>query len=181
MKHIQKVLLIAMTLFFAAHIVKAQVQDKDAEVKTVIIKEENSDSYYYEDIVPVNNITKEEMFGRAKAWVLSTLKTVDNNVQFDEKEMSIYNSSTVLLKNANEYLNFKISILFKDGKYKFRFDNLIVSIPSSVGLFTKPYGPNMFAKGYSKKKMKECNEILYSLSTNLENTIKGTGTKKSDW
>ena len=175
----KKVLLVALSLLMITPVVQAK--DKEEEVKVVLVKEDNSDNYYYEEVVPVESVTKEEMFKRAKDWVLSKLKTADNNIQFDEQNLSIYNSSVILLENSTDVMNFKISIYFKDGKYKFRIDNVIVGTQVSTGLYTKPYGPNMFAKWYSKKVMKKCNAALYSLTADLENAIKGTGTKKDDW
>jgi Domain of unknown function (DUF4468) with TBP-like fold len=183
----KKVLLIAMTLFFAIPIVKAQ--DKSEEAKTVLVKEDNSDNYYYEGVVPVEGVTKEEMFKRAKQWVLSTLKTGDNNIQFDEST-SIINSSTILVKgkkgmgySPDALINFKINIWFKEGKYKFRLDNVLVRTTES-GAPIVAYAPKLrnYTKGYNNYLVGKINSEFIGLTENLEKAIKtGNASSKDNW
>lgn len=171
---------------------QAQDKSKDEEVKIVLVKEDNSTNYYYEGVVPVEGVSKEEMYKRAKEWVLSTFKTEDNNAQFDEPNLSIFNTPTIILEKfktyPGDYMNFKLKLLFKDGKYKFRFDNVIIK----SNLFTtdppRPYngdGTKMFpylASGkYNQGIIEKANRAFLSLSTELESAIKGTKTKKDDW
>jgi hypothetical protein len=185
----KRVLLIVAALFFAMP--DMQAKGDDEEVKIVLVKEDNSDNYYYEGVVPVEGITKEEMFKRAKEWVLSNLKTEDNNAQFDEKEFSIYNTPTILVKAApkykDDYVNFKLKLLFKDGKYKFRIDNLIVKSNFSIYATQAPVSYNdkkMFpgnGVGYNRGLIENINIYFYSISSSLENAIKGNNVKKDDW
>lgn len=175
----KKVLLVALSLLMITPAMQAK--DKEEEVKIVIVKEDNSDNYYYEGIVPVEGVTKEEMFKRAKQWVLSNFKTGDNNAQFDEQDLSIFNSPTIVLKSEQAFLNFKISILFKEGKYKFRFDNLVITAQINGRNYTNPYGPKRFGKGFFKNVMIESNQVLSALTLDLDNVIKGIKTKKDDW
>lgn len=172
----KKILLFAAMLLVAAP--QMHAKGDEAEVKIVLVKEENSDNYYYEGIVPVEGVSKEEMFKRAKDWVLSNFKTGDNNIQFDEQSLSIYNSPIVKMKRITNHLNFKIAIYFKDGKYKFRFDNIIFIMFSQTGVrYTFPYGHKYPSKGDNK----ECNKIIYDIAIGLEDAIKSTGNKKDDW
>lgn len=170
----KKIFLIAALLSVTLSVLYAK-EDKE-EVKYVLVSDDNATNYYYEGVVPVESVTKEEMFKRAKNWALSTFRTGDNNIQFDEKELTIYNSSVVLLNNPTEAMSFKVAIYFKDGKYKFRFDNIIVINQTTVGAYPVPYG---FKKGPSRKQIKKCNEILFSMSADLEKAIKGNS--KDDW
>ncbi|KAA5536707.1 DUF4468 domain-containing protein [Taibaiella lutea] len=182
----KRVLLIATALFFATPNIKAQ--DKDEEVKTVLVSDDNATNYYYEGIVPVEGVTKEEMFKRAKQWVLSTFKTEDNSAGFDEKEFIIFNSPTIVLEKfksaPGDYVNFKIKLSFKDGKYKFRFDNLMVKsnnfpIDPPVAYNGTKMFPGRGAK-YNSSVIEKVNKSLLALSIDLENNIKG-GAKKDDW
>src|SRR5262245_11861074 len=95
----KKVLFVALSLMMVSPMVQAK--DKEEDVKSVLVKEENSDNYYYEGVVPVEGVTKEEMFKRAKEWVLSNFKTEDANTQFDDKELNIFSSTTVILGKEN--------------------------------------------------------------------------------
>lgn len=178
----KKILLLAVLLLVAASQMQAK-GDKE-EVKIVLVKEENSDNYYYEGVVPVEGISKEEMFKRAKEWVLSNLKTGDNNAQFNEQELVIYNNPTISVKVKgfpDGYANFKIKISFKDGRYKFIFDNVIVIYDSK----TKPYtDADVMFYGYgrtSQKLVKGINQSFAQISADLENAIKGNTAKKDDW
>lgn len=183
----KKILLIAVTLFFTMP--SMQAQDEDGEVKIVLVKEENSDNYYYEGVVPVDGVTKEEMFRSAKDWVLSTVKTEDNNAKFDDQELSIFTTPTIVVKaingRNNDFVNFKLKLMFKDGKYKFRFDNLIVK--SNVFLNSPPTaynGVKMVPGGgarYNRRLINVINQTLFDMAASLEKTIKGTGVKKDDW
>ena len=181
----KKVLLVALSLLMITPAIQAK--DKEEEVKIVLIKEENSDNYYYEGGVPVEGVSKEEMFKRAKEWVLSNFKTGDNNIEFDEQNLSIFNSPTIILEkfknNAGDYLNFKIKLLFKEGKYKFRFDNLIVKSNVFFNDPPKPYnGGKMWPGGrYNQSIIDNTNKTLAALATELENKIKGTAGKKDEW
>lgn len=183
----KKVLLVALSLLMITPAVQAK--DKEEEVKVVLVKEDNSDNYYYEGVVPVEGVTKEDMFKKAKEWVLSIFKTEDNNAQFDEQNLVILNSPTIVLEKyrgaPGDFLNFKIKLLFKDGKYKFRFDNLIVK--SNTFPLEPPVaynGVKMFTgRGakYNPGVIKNVNHALLGLSTELESKIKETKAKKDDW
>jgi tRNA(Ser,Leu) C12 N-acetylase TAN1 len=184
----KKILLVAAMLFIA--VPNMQAKGNDEEVKIVLIKEESSDNYYYEGVIPVEGVSKEEMFKRAKDWVLSTLKTNDNNIKFDEKEFSIITSSTFVVKETSRgattlssaQVNFKLIIQFKEGKYKFHIDNVIVSPSFPTTNPSWNYSPKMYwLKKYNEYLIKEINKSFLNLSSVLEATIKGTGLKKDDW
>jgi hypothetical protein len=185
----KKVLLIALSLLMITSVIYAQDKDQVEEVKIVLVKEEGSDNYYYEGVVPVEGVSKEEMFKRAKEWVLSKFKTEDNNAQFDEQNLVILNSPTIVLEKyrgaPGDFLYFKIKILFKDGKYKFRFDNLIVK--SNTFPLEPPVsynGVKMFTgRGakYNPGVIRNVNHALLGLSAELDSMIKETKTKKDDW
>jgi hypothetical protein len=187
----KKVLLIAMILFFATP--NMQAKDNDDSVKIVLVKEDNSDNYYYEGVVPVEGVTKEEMYKRAKDWVLANFKTGDNNSVFDEKELSIFNSPTIVLgktkTTSGDYLNFKIKLLFKDGRYKFRFDNLIVQSNANViGSLPPPSPYNgkgrtfmMFNDKYNRAIVEQANKALFRLTNGLDTLIKSKESTKDNW
>lgn len=157
------ILLLAITIFSRYSVCLAQ--EKKADSEAIFITDESSDDYYFERVVEVAGISKTDMFARAKEWTLSKLKTVDNNIHFDEQQFSIMNGSTLLLRKTGVFVNFKVSILFKDGKYKFRFDNLVVTYTSGTLVLTKPYGPKMFPnRSFSRKIMNESDETFAALA-----------------
>lgn len=167
-------------------------QDKGAEPSNAIVKETNSNSYYYEEIINVENVTKEEMFERAKQWVLSNFKTGDVNSQFDDKNLNIYTSSTIFYEKYKstwnaDLLNFKLNISFKDGKYKVRIEDFIIKSNFYYADPPTPYDEStMFVKKVGGKKYKawlieQTNKMASSISTGLQNAVKGNNKKDNDW
>lgn len=182
----KKLFLLALSILLVNPILQAKDKEEKEEVKTVLVKSETSDEYYYEGVVPVDGISKEEMFKRAKNWVLSKFKTGDNNIQFDEQNMVIFNSPTIIIEkfrnNPGDFLNFKLRLQFKEGKYKFRFDNLIVKSNIFFNDPPKPYnGIKMYPGGkYNQWVIDQSNKALLSLALDLENIIKGND-KDNNW
>ncbi len=170
----KKIVLIAL-VFLSLAMPTSQAKDKNEEVKLVLIRDDNTSNYYYVGVVPVEGVTKEEMFKRAKDWVLSSFKTGEK-VQFDEKELVVYNNPTVILGVGHDEMNFNISIYFKEGKYKFRFENVIIISVTVYGPVSTPYSFN----GPTKIQIKQCNVSMLALSASLENAVKGTS-KKDNW
>lgn len=190
----KKILLLAISLLTIAPALTAKDKDKDKEVKIVLVKEENSNEYYYEDVVPVEGVSKEEMFKRAKVWVLQNLKTSDNNIQFDENSFSIINEATIVLTPTKSAFwgvttgmaNFKLNIQFKEGKYKFRFDNIVIFMKGINGSETLAYGElsksNMKSnKNHVKHVQNDSNEKFRNLSIQLEQAIKTNTASQDDW
>lgn len=175
---------------FAPSVVKSQNKEEPS-LKT-IVKETNSNNYYYEEVISVENVTKEEMFERAKQWVLSNFKTGDVNSQFDDKNFNIYTSATIFYEiykprwNA-DLLNFKLNISFKDDKYKVRIEDLIIKSGFYSLYPPTPYNKNdMFGKNAVTKKcrtwlIEQTNKMALSISSDLQNAIKGNNKKDNDW
>lgn len=185
----KKVLLVVMSLLFVAPSVQAK--DKDEEYKVVVVKNEASGSYAYEQVVNVEGVTKEEMFNRAKKWIIANFKTSDNNIQFDEANLTIANTATVVMNAASGFnwaitsglVNFKLNLQFKEGRYKFIFDNIAVQAVYSDGIVeTVNYEQAQKNNKPAKHIRKETNEKLLAISTQLEQAIKtGGGKGKDDW
>ncbi len=182
-----KVLLVVLSLMMASPVVQAK--DKDEEYKVVVVKNAATGDYVFENVVNVEGVTKEEMFTRAKKWIIANFKTSDNNIQFDEANMSITNTATVVLKAASGFnwaitsglVNFKLNLQFKDGRYKFVFDNIAVQCAYSDGIVeTINYDQAQRNNKPAKHIRKEVNEKLLAIEMQLENTIKTGGDKAKD-
>ena len=82
--------------------------------------------------------------------------------------------------------NFKLNIQFKDGKYKFRFDNIVILTKGSNGSEAVSYGElsksNMrFNKGYLRYVEKDSNSKFDNLAVQLEKAIKENNSSNDDW
>jgi len=104
--------------------------------QTQIPKDSVTGLYSYQGVVKVDSVSKEQLYSRAKAWILKTLKSSDNMVELDDKDFnSITGSGTIITDRIrggggpfaytyeNAKLNFKVTAQFKDGRLKYSFDN----------------------------------------------------------
>lgn len=183
----KKILVAVLCLSIATPTLLAK--EKDEEYKVVVIKSESS-GYVYENVVNVEGVSKEEMFKRAKTWIIANLKTEDNNINFDEAGMSITNTATLVLKAASGFnwaithgvVNFKLNIMFKEGRYKFIFDNIVVQAAYADGIVeTLNYDQLQRNNKPAKHIRKEVNEKLLAVSSQLEAAIKSGGKANDNW
>ncbi len=161
----------------------------DNETKNVVVKDETTGDYSYKDVVKVENVTKEEMYAKAKKFILANFKNGDNNNQFDEANLSIINTSTVLLDGAagfnwtinNAQVNFKINLEFKDERYRFVINNIIVYVEERGARETLTYGKISPKNKPGKHIITQVNEKLLGVTNQLEKAIKSEKTKDSNW
>jgi|GEM_PF-1428700 len=124
------------------------------------------------------------MFERAKAFVLENFKTSDNNIQFNEKDLQIVNAGVIILEGTKSnhppqsYCNFKINIEFKEGRYKVKFDNIIVQ--PKYGYEARAYENIRKNNSFDKHLRKKVNEALPECSSKLERAIRNKP-EQNDW
>lgn len=192
----KKLLLLSLSLMLIAGTVTAKEKEKKEEFTEILVKDEATGEYYYEAVVPVEQVSKEEMFKRAKSWVVSSLKTNDNNINADAAELSIVNTASVVLDQMKGFgwaitsgnIDFKLNVLFKDGKYKVRFDNIVINAAYLTGqgttLQTISYTQYAKTSGKNKasRKFKEMvNAKMEAVAKGLDNAIKNGTAASKDW
>ena len=176
-------------LFFGiVNIVQAQVLNK------------NTEGLYVLEKVDSTRLSKREMHEKSKAWIVRKLKSSDSNILLNDSTQ-ITSTGNLLLKNRgkatctcqNMRLNFKLTILFKDNKYKVIFDNMTESFnlvcPDGSGQMSSSYKefPLEDIDKYflSDKKVREIEleiqEKLIALETDLNNTLKNGAKLNQDW
>jgi hypothetical protein len=95
-------------------------------------KDETSGDYYYEEVVSLGDMKQADIYARAKTWIIANFKTADNNIAFNEKEFTADNSAAVKIDEKKTmgwaiyegFFDFKFHVWVKEGKYKFRIDNI---------------------------------------------------------
>ncbi|WP_129019502.1 DUF4468 domain-containing protein [Edaphocola flava] len=180
-----KKILLAIALLTAAPAVQAKETEPD--YKVVVVKNE-SGAFTYESVVNIEGVTKEEMFNRAKQWIIANLKTNDNNIAFDANSLTINNSATLVLKPAggfnwaitSGFINFKLNVQFKDGRYKFVFDNIVVQTAYMGIVATAAYGDLKTNRKPVQYVRQEVNTNLLAIAQQLEAAIKNGSSKTSD-
>jgi hypothetical protein len=79
----------------------------------------------YEEIISVDSALKDELYKRAKLWVINSFKNEKNGTSTSDKELGEIKGTGLftILKDQNVLFSFRISI--KDFKYKYIFYDFI--------------------------------------------------------
>jgi Domain of unknown function (DUF4468) with TBP-like fold len=88
----------------------------------------NDGTYNYEGVMEVPNTTKKEIYSRVKQWIPQNLKTSGTDIFFDDEHNDRITFLTALLLKdviTNQSVEFKVSISFKDNKFKLEAHSFI--------------------------------------------------------
>lgn len=167
----------------------AQKDDKDdkddKEIPYLVKQDPATKAYLYEEVIQVdsNAITQEKAYGNAKQFIVSNLKTVDNNIIADDKDFTqIINTGNLLTKpdraNATS-IEFKLKVFFKHGRYKIMVDNIVFSGYTADGYgnkfpFVFPYSKLADRNTkWDRRQMKGINNALTPFIAGLKNAVIG--------
>ncbi len=159
-----------------------------------------NEKYLFEKVDSVPALSKKEIYEKARSWTVRNLKSSDSNIELNDPTYSQLTSTgnltleevqlalTCVLTNHN--LNFKFTILFKDGRYKVIFDNMMLSnttvcYQSDGSPPSKNYHEYPLEKlGMSKKKkakvLLDIEGKLLQLCHDLNQSMSGASSKKDD-
>ena len=93
---------------------------------------EDSRNYYYEETVNLDtSFTRAKQYKIFKNYIVSHFNSSGNVIQLDDAESGVliakvYSQlpeSGLFIQVLNEKISYTVTIKFKDGKYKYRFDN----------------------------------------------------------
>ncbi len=159
----------------------------------VFEKDASSGDNFYEEVVTMNGVGQEELYKRAKNWVMANMKTEDNNISFEDKEFKIVNSAGMKVdpKSFITYaindgiMDFKFHVWVKEGKYKLRVDNityhLLINNGDSKSTRSESYNDVKDNK-FGRYLRSQADEKLYSLVYVFKKAMKNEATKeKNDW
>lgn len=143
----------------------------------ILKKDDATGDFYYEEVVTADGLKQDELFKRAKAWILANLKTGDNNITFDDKNYSTVNTGAMKVKTLKSmslvihdgYFDFKFHVWCKDGRYKLRLDNVmfyVVVSQTMQGTTSRTYSyTELKDKKLDQHLKKDANSKLSSLAT----------------
>ena len=130
---------------------------EEKQPPVTLTKTEGS-GFTYEKIIDLPGISKEDAYARVKQWILANVKTVDNNISFDDKDKnSITTSAALLLEQktnmfAVPFVEFKISIGFKENKMRITATQFIIGENGQE----LPFESEHFFIGWPKKYKESC-------------------------
>jgi hypothetical protein len=110
--------------------------DNDKSFTPIFVQDKSTGEYYYEEVVTATGAGKEELYNRAKKWIVANMKTADNNIIFDDNGHTIVNATGIVLDKKNFFtviiqegvMSFKFHVWCKDGRLKLRVDNIIYNV-----------------------------------------------------
>lgn len=157
----------------------------------VIIQKDANGDFYYEQIVSIEGHSKDMIFERSRNWVTTALKTGDNNINADQNELTITNSSATkidaktfawfVVENGN--YEYKLRIWAKDNKYKVRIDNIMINLLLNKGKKEfKTYSYGELDDGKLGKYVKaQINEKTNAILIMLKTAIVEGDKHQNDW
>ncbi len=93
----------------------------------------------YTDVISLDSMSKAEIYKKAKIWMLTTFKSADNMIDFDDAAMDkIIGTATVIVDSlrlpfvpgktysSESYLNLKMVISIKDNRLKYSIENILL-------------------------------------------------------
>ena len=131
-----------------------------------------SGSFILDTVINVKDVLKQELYNRAKNWVISTVRTSDKTVVFDDTEFNEIRTDVTLAlpKFTGVSVNFKISIYLKDNKCRFVSESFIYNYIGQGGVVVvalekrKGMGTGSIYKEFDKEFTIFINSFFTSLS-----------------
>ncbi len=160
------------------------------EFHSSVLQKGTDGQWTYEKVINADGNNQEALYKKMKMWIVSHVKTADNNIMYDDKGFeTIVTTPTIKLENIkNKHLhdqvaNFKLTIYFKDNKMKvvantFYYYGLDMTGNERKGPFEGLQIKRIIPAPYDELEEK-FDASFTSFVEELERAAKDT--KKSDW
>lgn len=179
--------IIALALFLTCHLVQAQV-----------IYDFEKDEALIERVIKAEGVKSDELYDKAKVWMAKNLKSSDEQILNDDpNKQTLIGTGNLYLPDQTyireKIVNYKISLYFKDDRFKVIINELVYSwVSVSMDLATRTPGmvnldesyKRVFSKKKGKKKKVEqqIDEEFEKLLNDLETTLNGKDEiENDDW
>lgn len=139
----------------------------------------------FEEIITVDSATKDQLYKRAKLWVINSFKNEKNVTSTEDKELGEIKGTGLftILKDQDVLFSFRVSV--KDFKFKYLFydfiylDNNGNKTKIDLQYYYDYYkSGKKVGKGMMTKYLKESKDKIELLISSLELSLTKT---KSDW
>lgn len=139
----------------------------------------------YEEIITVDSTTKDELYKRAKLWVINSFKNEKNVTSTDEKELGEIKGTGLftILKDQDVLFSFRISV--KDSRFKYTFydfiylDNNGNKTKTDLQYYYDYYkSGKKLGRGMMTKYLKESKDKIESLISSLKTSLTK---KETEW
>ncbi|MGE0638302.1 MAG: DUF4468 domain-containing protein [Bacteroidia bacterium] len=172
-------LLLFICGLFTFNSVEAQKSEKKSkgveEVYQYLPFDSVQGKYIYEELIQVEGISQKDIYTRAKAWIVRSLKSSDNMTQLDDPTMSSLVATGFIGMAAYQGLSygFKWSVYCKEGRYKVIIDNFNLnnSFFGISGPLEEPNNKKILGPPLLKKSMLEISEKNKAMIQDLKSAI----------
>lgn len=172
-------------IFFFGLVSQITFAQKGNDLPKTLSKDETN-SFIFEKTFEVSGVSKKELYQRVKLWVNGNLKTVDNNISFDETNNSNISTSTGLALvtpkglYAQPYTVFKVSFDFKDDKFRVKASQFVYVYKAHTAPFETIEGGG-FNKKWVAKYKDEIYEDFDQRFAALLSSLEKASNKKDAW
>lgn len=180
-------LFFAFTVLFSISVISLHAGGKEDKAPLLVLNE-TSGKYEYDHVYKYDSTkyTQEQVYKNVKNYILSTLKTNDNNVTSDDKTFTeLLNHGFLILKPINGFnwtidkavIDFKIHIYFKNGRLKLLINNISYQAENMAP------DPNIgvYEKVRNKKFKKAVNDALSDLVAGVEKAMQDQSAMNDNW
>lgn len=183
-------LLLSFLLLFVIRQGMAQQEHKFLEIFPVV-----DNDICYTEVIQMKDISKDELYTRAHTWFVNAFKSAKDVIQMQDKEAGkimgkgAFQCSIGALLPALD-MTVTITIIAKDGRYKYILNNFIRHYSVSMDLNSTSGDQNIFEmfegadpnKKVVQKNATKLNESILNLVESLEKgmNIPSSGSTKND-
>ena len=186
-----------LVLALSGFVICANGQKKKKE--SIIPIDSSTNRFAYDGIVKEDSISQEELYKRAKLWMVTNLKSSDKMTSIDDQSHeSITGTGNLTLQTRSlmlaviyedAFVNFKMSIFLKNGKYRYRIENMTHSYDEKTstgngGHTTSSRNSNLEETAMPKRQKlyTEVNEKFLALIASLKTAMHSSALPpKADW
>lgn len=155
----------------------------------------NADGYFeYANVVNVDSATADKLYSNSKIFIVESFKSGKDVTQITDdatKTVMGNGSITINFKGINglagpNYVNFKMSIQSKNGRYRYSFHNFeYIQITNrgkrSVSFENDNMMHRVMSRGMYRQMVVQVNDKINNLITNLSKNMRSESEATKDW
>lgn len=136
-----------------------------------------------EEVVQVKGKTAKQMYNNALLWVNNSFSSPKSVIQSREESLGLITINFCTQNKSGSWLEATLKLQFKDGRYKYTYDNIWLRWDSdlkSLGAQDEPYG-KWITHIDDKYKATWKSDLLNDLSPYISSMKNGITSTSNDW
>ncbi|HSD15020.1 MAG TPA: DUF4468 domain-containing protein [Flavobacterium sp.] len=149
----------------------------------------------FTEVVPAEGKTKDDLFTNSKMFFVNTYKVTQEKLKQDKANYSVSNNQYSIMtvkmngSDVKVKLFYTVSIMSKDGKYKYEIKNIFTKTEVSETPLEKMFDKEASEKAAQKPKLAEnlkayygaINAEIENIKTNIKKEMAKSSAAKSEW